>query len=150
MKTKILTLLFTCSILFANAQVDLGKVAAAAPGANVGSLIGQLGKGIVPSSFSDGWSKVKDKWFKDVEGITDVKGAKKAISTLFKNLKPSALTSAFASTKDEWSKKLKGAKSLSDIGSSLGSLASGLNPSSLTPEFAGQQSMWSSALSALK
>jgi hypothetical protein len=80
MKTKIATLLFLCSFLVSSAQVDVNQVASGAtksPG--IGSLISQLGKGIVPSSFADGWSKIKDNWFKGAESVTTVNGAQSSI-----------------------------------------------------------------------
>jgi hypothetical protein len=151
MKTKIITLLFLCSFLAANAQVELSKVpAGVAQSTSIGNLIGQLGKGIVPSSFADEWSKVKDSWFSNIGNVTDVAGAKKSITTLFNNLKPSALTSAFTKNKGEWMKKLNGAASLGDIGKSLKGLAGGLNPSALTSDFAGDKSAWETALGTLK
>jgi len=150
MKTKLFTLLFLCSFLVAGAQVDIGKVAAGSQGASIGNLIGQLGKGIVPSSFADGWSKVKDTWFKDIGNITDVAGAKKSITSLVDNLKPSALTDAFNKNKSEWMKKLNGAAGLGDIGNSLKGLAGGLKPSAMTSDFTADKSAWEGALSAIK
>ncbi|HQU99944.1 MAG: hypothetical protein JNK61_03665 [Bacteroidia bacterium] len=156
MKNLLFTFFLFTATIIANAQIDLNKLGGDAikgldmGNLNMGSVIGELGKGIKPTMLSDAWQNKVGDWTKNVANIKDVPGAVKSLSGLVKNIKPEAFTSGFAALKGDWLKNLSRIKDMTGLGNSLKTLMGGLKPEALTSDFLKKQVNLGNALNLLK
>lgn len=153
MKTKILLLL--CIFLFSQnikAQNDPLKGITDVVGSQIGmgSLMGQLVKGIKPSSFIGGKSGKSDL-ISQVSSIgsSDYLKYASVLGTLAGSLKGSSFLPEWADKKDGVLDQLKNAGSIADVATGTSSMLGMLDPSALTGSFKKNQGTYKDALNLL-
>ena len=70
--------------------------------AGASSALQKLQGGLLPSAMDAGWSKVKDKWLKDVKAASSLKSVAGLVSTLESNISSSFLKKSWAQARPAW------------------------------------------------